>query len=150
MQVLYNSLSNLHPYCRARICVSVEILIGDVRSSCLVSSGNLLPYITANWLLLHMVSQRSCWWDQESDQSCSLCHRHLCSWSVAGKPPGCTAPMHTCQGKQPCAAFRDVPPANPTRVRGQRRQQRCTEERHPSQWEQMVWKLTIFLMISDG
>lgn len=118
MQVLYNSLSNLHPYCRARICVSIEILIGNVGTGCLVSSGNLLPYITANWLLLHMVPQHSCWWDQGSDQSGSLCQAARAPGPWQGSLPAVQPPMCTSRGRQPRAAGGDASLANPTRFRG--------------------------------
>lgn len=52
--------------------------------------------------------------------------------------------------QQPWATGRDAPPANHTQIRGQRGQQRFTEKQHPSWWDHMVWKLIIFLMISDG
>lgn len=134
MQVLYNSLSNLHPYCRARICVSIEILIGNVGTGCLVSSGNLLPYITANWLLLHMVPQHSCWWDQGSDQSGSLCQAARAPGPWQGSLPAVQPPCAPPAADSHVPLVEMLPLQIPRGSGGQTWQQRCTEEWHPSQW----------------
>lgn len=134
-------------YWRARICVSAEIL--------------LVIFTPAAWSLVEI----SCHTSQKTGCSSTWFH----SVSVGGTkratraaPSACapgpwwgslkaaqaptTRPEATAMGHwQRCS-----PCKSHTQIRGQRGQQRFTEKQHPSWWDHMVWKLIIFLMISDG